>query len=347
MSNLPKATQHTCELGASAQAHLQSVTRVTLLAGALCLAAYSIAQDAVLTSSGIGYTTNNGTATIVEYAISVTNDTSATGAVVIPSTLEGLPVTGIGPHAIRNLLTLGFYHFGTASASGRTTVFIPAGITNIHALAFSSAWDLTSIVVHRANPAYRSFNGILFTKDLTTLLRCPQAREGGFTIPHDTVVIAAEAFEGCSSLTTVNLPAGLVSIGANAFSECRNLASIAIPDSVTTIESGAFSGCGNLTRVRLPSGITTLGPRTFEWCSSLTDISIPASRLSAIVEVCAPSTYPPAWFRSRSGRSAAATTSPTWSWPPGTLRTPAWTGCFSRKTSPSWCNVLPAEPVTL
>jgi len=287
MSNLPEATQHTYELGASAQAHLQrvqSVLRVALLAGALCLTAHSVAQDALLTSSGIGYTTNNGTATITHYAISVATDTSVTGAVVIPSTLEGIPVTGIGPHAIHHLGTLG-YPFGADSASGPTTVFIPAGITNIHALAFSGAWDLTSIVVHRANPAYRSHDGILFTKDLTTLLRCPQAREGGFTIPASVTIVAAEAFEGCSSLITINLPAGLVSIGANALSECRNLASIDLPAGVVSIEVGAFGGCYNLTDIFVAPGnpaYTSLDGVLFEKDQSVL-VQCPAGRTGDFV----------------------------------------------------------------
>lgn len=58
--------------------------------------------------------------------------------------------------------------------------------------------------------------------------------------------IGEYAFEGCSGLTSVEIPAGVINIGERAFSEC-GLTSVGIPASVTSIGYLAFYGSGNLT----------------------------------------------------------------------------------------------------
>lgn len=52
--------------------------------------------------------------------------------------------------------------------------------------------------------------------------------------------IGSYAFDGCSSLTGIELPAGITSIGVNAFSGCRSLTEIKLPESLTIIGDYAF-----------------------------------------------------------------------------------------------------------
>lgn len=52
--------------------------------------------------------------------------------------------------------------------------------------------------------------------------------------------IGDSAFSGCSSLTGIELPAGITSIGVNAFSGCRSLTEIKLPESLTIIGDYAF-----------------------------------------------------------------------------------------------------------
>lgn len=60
-------------------------------------------------------------------------------------------------------------------------------------------------------------------------------------------VVDANAFEGCTSLVTVNLDDEVAeSIGAGAFMNCTNLERATLGKSITNIGEDAFSGCENL-----------------------------------------------------------------------------------------------------
>lgn len=54
--------------------------------------------------------------------------------------------------------------------------------------------------------------------------------------------IGEGTFNGCTSLTTVTIPAYITSIEANAFSGCTSLSEITIPSTVTSIDNTAFAG---------------------------------------------------------------------------------------------------------
>ena len=62
-------------------------------------------------------------------------------------------------------------------------------------------------------------------------------------------VIGNQAFDGCSSLTSLTLPSSVTSIGSSAFSGCSGLTSLTLPSSVTSIEWSAFSGCSGLSSI--------------------------------------------------------------------------------------------------
>ena len=81
--------------------------------------------------------------------------------------------------------------------------------------------------------------------------------------------IGEQAFNGCSSLTSVTIGNGVTSIKYAAFWGCSSLTSVTIPDSVTSIGRYAFYNCSGLTSVTIGNGVTSISNYAFNGCTNL------------------------------------------------------------------------------
>ena len=70
--------------------------------------------------------------------------------------------------------------------------------------------------------------------------------------------INLNTFNGCSALSSIELPESLEKIEYNAFDDCSALKSIVIPDKVTYIGEGAFNYCTGLQEAYIGDGVTEL-----------------------------------------------------------------------------------------
>jgi hypothetical protein len=226
------------------------------------------------------YTTNNGTITITGY-------TAPGGAVAIPDTINGLPVTRIGEAAFE-------YH------TSLTSITIPDSVTNIGNYAFSVCRSLTSVTIPNSVTSIGNY-AFYYCSGVTN-----------FTIPNTVTSIGRSAFSECLSLTGVTIPNSITSIEEYAFAGCTSLGAITvdvlnsfyssvdgllfnksqsqliqcpagkagsymIPNSVTSIWERAFYSCASLTGVTIPNSVISIGFEAFSSCTSLTSVTIPNS----------------------------------------------------------------------
>ena len=224
----------------------------------------------------ISYTVYDGKAT-------VTGCSGSDIFLMIPSEIDGCPVTAIADDAFsRNsdmiICTIpdSVEHIGERAFSyceTLTSVTIGKGVSIIGDNAFTTCSSLSSIDVMKDNPAYTTIDGSLYGKDGDTLLI--YAGSSDARINSCTKEIGKGAFFGKSSLTSVSIPDSVVSIGDNAFAGCLSLKSVDIPDSVTTLGRGCFMSCSTLETVSLSRSVKSIPDNCFHSCPSLRNVPIP------------------------------------------------------------------------
>ena len=223
------------------------------------------------------YTTNNGVITIVGY-------NGPGGDVTMPSAINGLPVANLGDNAffdtttitrvtIANSITnIGIYAFD--GCDGLTNVTFGSSVTSFSSLAFLNCISLTTLSVDPSSSTYSSMAGVLFNKNQNTVIQCPPALAGTYTIPNSVTTIGTYAFFDCINLTGVTIPNGVSNIEDSAFESCSSLTSITIPNGVATIGVKALSYCRELTSITIPNSVTSIGLGAFVECDSVTNITI-------------------------------------------------------------------------
>ncbi len=162
--------------------------------------------------------------------------------------------------------TFGNYAFEYAKVL--ETISIPASVTTIGKGAFYGIKTMKAFTVDAANENFASVDGVLYTKDMRTLLYYPAAKEGTtFTVPSNVTTIAEGAFLNATKLQTIVLPEGLITIERRAFMNCTALENVNIPSSVTAIGSSAFRGCEKLNRTDIPEAVD-MGENVFADCDT-------------------------------------------------------------------------------
>ena len=171
-------------------------------------------------------------------------------------------------------------NFAFYNLNNISEINLPASITNIGENALCST-NLVNINVNSDNNVFSSYNGVLFTKDYSTLLFTPRAKTT-YTIPSSVQIIKNDAFNKCEKLMTINFETGsnLVKIGDYAFNQCSNLSEFIIPNTVQTIGRGAFNGCIKFTTITIPQNIISLGDFAFGNCNNLKEINYNATNCS-------------------------------------------------------------------
>ena len=149
----------------------------------------------------------------------ITGYRGAESNLVLPETVEGYTVSGLGES----------FSVRTASVKNLRCITIPNTITTIEPGAFRFAEYLTEIV--------DNFDGLGISE-----LEIPES-----------VKRIERSFSTLMNLTEVVIPGSVNTISRNSFSFCKNLASITIPAGVTDIGS-SFAGCAGTLVIRVEPG---------------------------------------------------------------------------------------------
>ena len=176
--------------------------------------------------------------------------------VIIPETIEGLPVKSISASAFSGNENL-------------TYIKLPSSLTGISGKAFNLCSSLTEIAVNPDNTTFATIDGVLYRRDtistsetygdLTTLSIFPAGKGGHFTVPYGVKSIGTYAFDHCYNLTSVDMYNTVTDIGSYAFSFCWNLTSIRLSDNLSSLGTFALSHCKSLRRIDLPASLTNIG----------------------------------------------------------------------------------------
>ena len=202
----------------------------------------------------ISFKVENGEATVREIP-----DASTIKEVTIPDEYEGVPVTKIADFAAVNIESIEVINIGK-------------NVKEIGSWAFENNQNLRAFKVSKDNPYFCDVDGVLFTKDMKTLLFYPLARD---VQTNEETNDKGEKEE--VKFIEYAIPDGVETIRTKAFYKCQYLTEITIPQTVKVIEEKAFFRCGAMKELILPSSLEVIGKDAFSYCTSLKEIVIPAS----------------------------------------------------------------------
>lgn len=237
----------------------------------ICFSFVSCGEEMDLLSgdTNIKYNITDGEASVTK----IPNKSTVT-EITIPDDYEGVPVTAIDDFAGVNLEYV-------------TKITIGKNVREISNWAFGNSRNISAFEVDDTNPYLCDVDGVLYTKDMKTILFYPPARyiqvltskkdDGlkyiGYAIPEGVETIRSKAFYKCYELTEITLPSTLRSIEEMAFFRC-SLNELTLPEGLTFIGKDAFSYCTAIEELTIPATVTQIDEYAFYNCTALKNLTM-------------------------------------------------------------------------
>lgn len=165
------------------------------------------------------------------------------------------------------------------------SVEIPSTVTEIVRYAFKgcSSLSLDNLEISTLKIGAQAFNGVAIQEVTMSSDGYVSGRyldwyiytpwDGAFvkkiTIAEGVTKIPDYAFEYCSGMTEVVIPASVKEIGINAFTASSTLKTVTLPEGLEIIGAEAFKECTALKSVNIPATVKNIGANAFYGCSSL------------------------------------------------------------------------------
>ena len=210
---------------------------------------------------------------------------SPTVNLIIPSTIDGVPVKVIEEEAFMNLGTL-------------ETVTLPYTITRVADNAFRNCTSLRKVEASAINSSFYiddyAFAGCTALTDFTVgsgarvHYRLYSFTNSGIVTAPRIASMENAAFSGCANLQSAELLEGCTSVPVSAFRDCARLRDIQIPSSVRSIGTEAFINCASLLEIELPYGIDSYGGNLFKGCTSLKKLIAHGGGADTVFDMAAP-----------------------------------------------------------
>ena len=246
---------------------------LSLLSGGIALtgaggeSAYSYAAGQ--TQGDFEYTVDGGSVTLTAY-----NGNDAEPA--IPSSIDGLKVTAIGPECFR----------GNAKI---TTIKVPEGVTEIGDYAFEVCSGATSLTLPSTLETIGkgAFSGDAQIEEIVIPDKVRKIDDGAFLYCSKVSSLKAGkgltelgqfVFAGCGMMGTADLSESKIeALPDRTFCNCESLRNVELPDSIETVGKRAFSRCSVLSKLEFGPNVKTVGDYVFERSSCLEDVSFEGS----------------------------------------------------------------------
>ncbi|MCI6616952.1 leucine-rich repeat protein [Ruminococcus sp.] len=193
-----------------------------------------------------------------------------------------------------------------------TNISIPKNVESIGYEAFGNSKNLASISVDENNPNYASLDGVLFSKNLKTLICYPAGKTNTYyVIPNCVTEISESAFSGCNNLESItitenitqidtfNLSLGnlkainvenndnFTSVDGVLFDKSKETLikypagkeeeSYSIPFGTISIGDYAFYRSQHINHITVPESVTHIGNSAFWGSYNLVDVTLPDS----------------------------------------------------------------------
>ncbi len=179
------------------------------------------------------------------------------------------------------LSSIGAYAF---YLSGMTDVTLPASVSNVDDRAFRSS-DVARVAVDADNPAYSSYDGALYSADMTSLLLIPEGRTGAVRVPSHAASVAPSVFSHCAGVDAIAVDAGCSHLssengllydaeGATLLRVPAGATEVTIREGCTAIAAGALEGCAKLERINAPASVASISPDVFH---AIPTVNLPAA----------------------------------------------------------------------
>ena len=215
----------------------------------------------------------------------------------IPASINEIPVKEIAEGAFHDTEIKGLIVEGNVETIPSNTFNIPtleflvinSNLESIEAGSFAGCEKLSYVslpdtIKHIAEDSFvgtRLFedeskreNGALYINNY--LINVSDTVVGELAVKEGTKLLADGAFNDCTTLRKVILPATITEISQKAFFNCSSLIDVVMNGAVTEIKDGAFFNCRSLYATNfIPSTVRKIGEYAFAYCDSLTSISIP------------------------------------------------------------------------